>query len=145
VVTAPQHEASSDPGYDPMRQFSELAGDVRFSSEVYATSMGPVMGRTILQMDPPEHMRYRALVAKAFRARVVDQWSDAIIGATVGELIDAFAADGHADLVRQLTPPGTAIPMPSTSSAAPISTSRSATDLTPAWACTWRGWRPKFC
>ncbi len=162
MVTAPRHEASSEPGYDPMRQFSELAGDVRdpypmfaeiraaspvipinlrarpdrsplggkssriptmyavfshqcaqqvltdnvrFSSEVYATSMGPVMGRTILQMDPPEHMRYRALVAKAFRARVVDQWSDAIIGATVGELIDAFAADGHADLIRQLTFP----------------------------------------
>jgi cytochrome P450 len=161
-VTTPQHEAPSEPGYDPMRQFSELAGDVRdpypmfagiragspviqinletrpdhsplgakssripmmfavfshecvqqvltdnvrFSSAGYAANMGQVMGRTILQMDPPEHMRYRALVAKAFRARVVDQWSDAVIGATVGELIDAFAADGRADLVQQLTFP----------------------------------------
>ena len=50
-------------------------------------------------------MRQRALVAGAFRARVLDRWSDEIIGATVGELIDAFAGDGHADLVPQLTYP----------------------------------------
>ena len=56
-------------------------------------------------MDPPEHQRHRALVARAFRARVLDQWSDAIIGATVSELIDAFAGDGHADLIPQLTFP----------------------------------------
>src|SRR5439155_761889 len=66
---------------------------------------GQVMGRTILEMDPPEHQRHRALVAKAFRTRVLDQWSDAIIGATVNELIDAFADDGHADLIPQLTFP----------------------------------------
>jgi cytochrome P450 len=150
-------------GYDPMRQFAELAGDVRdpypmlagiradtpvmevhfgprpgggarprqqappmtslftvtshelaqqvltdnvrFSSAGYATTIGHVMGRTILEMDPPEHLRHRALVARAFRARVLDQWSDMIIGATVSELIDAFAADGHADLIPQLTFP----------------------------------------
>jgi cytochrome P450 len=67
--------------------------------------VGPVTGHTILEMDPPEHQRHRALVARAFRARVLDQWNDAIIGTTVGELIDAFARDGHADLVPQLTFP----------------------------------------
>jgi cytochrome P450 len=82
-----------------------LTDNVRFSSASYAATMGPVMGRTILQMDPPEHQRHRALVAKAFRARVLDQWSDAVIGATVSELIAAFAGDGHADLIRQLTFP----------------------------------------
>jgi cytochrome P450 len=154
--------ASGEPGYDPMRQFAELAGDVRdpypmfagiraqtpvlhvevggspgryrhdeqavgartiytvtshelarqvltdnerFSSAGYAATMGQVMGRTILEMDPPEHQRHRALVARAFRARVLDQWNDAIIGTTVRELIDAFAGDGHADLVPQLTFP----------------------------------------
>ena len=148
--------------YDPMRQFAELAGDVRdpypmfegiraetpvlhielgggpgryrhdekapritelftvssyelaqqvltdherFSSAATAMTVGPVMGRTILEMDPPEHQRHRALVARAFRARVLDQWRDAVIGATVTELVDAFVADGHADLVPQLTFP----------------------------------------
>ncbi len=156
-------DGSPEAGYDPMRQFAELAGDVRdpypmfagiradtpvmefhygtgaggrsrldpkfprnpslftvtrhdlaqqvltdnvrFSSAGYATTMGQVMGRTILQMDPPEHLRHRALVARAFRARVLDQWNDTIIGATVSELIDAFADDGQADLIPQLTFP----------------------------------------
>ena len=77
-----------------------LTDNVRFSSAANAMTIGQVMGRTILEMDPPEHQRHRALVAKAFRARVLDQWSDTIIGATISELIDAFASDGHADLIR---------------------------------------------
>jgi cytochrome P450 len=81
-----------------------LTDHVRFSSAGYAMTTGH-MGRTILQMDPPEHQRHRALVAKAFRARVLDQWSDTIIGATISELIDAFAGDGRADLIPQLTFP----------------------------------------
>ena len=60
-----------------------LTDNVRFSSAANAMTIGQVMGRTILEMDPPEHQRHRALVAKAFRARVLDQWSDAIIGATM--------------------------------------------------------------
>ncbi|HLK78655.1 MAG TPA: cytochrome P450 [Streptosporangiaceae bacterium] len=142
--------------YDPMRQFAELAGDVRdpypmfdgiradtpvlevhlaarsggapqltslftvtshelaqqvltdterFSSAANAMTIGQVMGRTILEMDPPGHQRHRALVARAFRARVLEQWSDAIIGATIFELIDAFAGAGRADLVPELTFP----------------------------------------
>jgi cytochrome P450 len=82
-----------------------LTDNVRFSSAGYAATIGGVMGRTILEMDPPEHLRHRALVARAFRARVLEQWSDAIIGGCVTGLIDAFADDGQADLVRQLTFP----------------------------------------
>jgi len=82
-----------------------LTDNARFSSAGYATTIGQVLGRSILQMDPPEHLRHRALVAKAFRARALDQWSDAIIGATISELIDAIALDGHADLIPQLTFP----------------------------------------
>jgi len=158
-----QQDGSPEASYDPMRQFAELAGDVRdpypmlagiradtpvlhvqlnmgpggryqhderapritslftvtshqlaqqvltdnvrFSSAANAMTIGQVMGRTILEMDPPEHQRHRALVAKAFRARVLDQWSDTIIGATIGELIDGFADDGQADLIPQLTFP----------------------------------------
>ena len=82
-----------------------LTDNVRFSSAGYAATMGQVMGRTILEMDPPEHQRHRALVAKAFRARVLERWSDAVIGSCVSELVDAFTGDGEADLIRQLTFP----------------------------------------
>ncbi|HEX4657376.1 MAG TPA: cytochrome P450 [Streptosporangiaceae bacterium] len=162
MAAVSEREDSPVPAYDPIRQFSELAGDVRdpypmladlrettpvlqvsleeqtgqllndakapklpllftvfshecvqrvltdnlrFSSTVYESSMGQVMGRTILQMDSPEHQRHRALVAKAFRARVLDQWSDKVIGATVNELISALAPAGQADLIEQLTFP----------------------------------------
>ena len=163
MVTTPGPDDSAATSYDPMRQFAELAGDVRdpypmfagiradtpvmevhfgagyggryrrdekappitslftvtshalaqevltdnvrFSSAASAMTTGQVMGRTILGMDPPEHQRHRALVAKAFRTRVLDQWSDTIIGATISELIDAFAGDGRANLVPQLTFP----------------------------------------
>jgi cytochrome P450 len=162
LVTVSVQDSAPEAGYDPMRQFAELAGDVRdpypmfagiradnpvmrieygsypggrsrldpkapripslftvttyelaqqvltdnvrFSSTGYATTIGQVMGRSIIQMDPPEHLRHRALVARAFRTRVLDQWST-VIGATVGELIDAFAEDGQADLIPQLTFP----------------------------------------
>jgi cytochrome P450 len=82
-----------------------LTDHQRFSSAATAMTVGSVIGHSILEMDPPEHQRHRALVARAFRARVLDQWSDAIVGATVRELIDDFARDGHADLVPQLTFP----------------------------------------
>jgi cytochrome P450 len=159
---APGREGSAEPGYDPVRQFAELAGDMRdpypmlaeiqagspvmqvnltprtgqyrldekaprmpllftvfshefarqvltdsarFSSAGYAATMGQVMGRTILQMDPPEHQRHRALVARAFRTRALHRWAGPVIGTTVTELIDGFAGDGHADLIGRLTFP----------------------------------------
>jgi cytochrome P450 len=82
-----------------------LTDTARFSSAGYASSIGQVLGRSIIGMDGPEHVRQRALIAGAFRARVLDRWNDTIIAATVGELIDAFAGEGHADLVPQLTFP----------------------------------------
>ena len=82
-----------------------LTDPVRFSSGAWAMSLGQVLGKTIMQMDSPEHLRHRALVAKVFRARALEQWGDTLIAVTINELIDAFAADGHADLVRQLTIP----------------------------------------
>jgi cytochrome P450 len=76
-----------------------------FSSTVYEQTMGAVMGHTILEMDAPEHLRHRNLVAQGFRQRVLERWKDPVIAAAIHELIDAFAGDGHADLVRQLTFP----------------------------------------
>ena len=116
--TTPGRDDSPAASYDPMRQFTELAGDVRdpypmfagiradspvlhvhldtgsgaryehdqnappitslfavsshelaqhvltdnarFSSAGYAMTIGQVMGRSIIQMDPPEHLRHRS-------------------------------------------------------------------------------------
>ena len=62
-----------------------------------------VMGHMILGMDDPEHRRHRNLVAHAFREKSLARWEPEFIAPIVDEMIDAFAADGEADLVRQLT------------------------------------------
>jgi cytochrome P450 len=56
-------------------------------------------------MDAPEHPRHRALVAKAFRTRMLERWSDTLLKATINELLDAVCQDGKCDLVRSLTFP----------------------------------------
>jgi cytochrome P450 len=77
----------------------------RFSSSAYAMGMEPVMGRTILQMDEPDHHAYRGLIQQAFTRKEMDRWADTVVVNVVDELIDRFVGDGHADLVRGLTFP----------------------------------------
>ena len=82
-----------------------LSDNEVFSNTGYADVMGALMGHTILEMDAPEHPRHRALVAKAFRTRMLERWSDTLLKATIDELLDEVVADGKADLVRALTFP----------------------------------------
>lgn len=77
----------------------------RFTSSGYALSMGPVMGRTILEMDEPEHGRYRRLLQGAFSRKALERWERELVTPIVNGLIDRFAGRGSADLVRELTFP----------------------------------------
>ena len=85
---------------------SEVLRDgARFSSRGYALQMGPVMGRTILEMDEPVHSRYRGLIQRAFSRRAIENWDRELIKPVIDELVDRFAERGSADLVRELTFP----------------------------------------
>ena len=88
-------------GFDEAVQV--LRDNETFSSTVYEGIMGAVMGRTILQMDEPEHRLHRALVTPTFRSKVLEQWEGDLVQRVVNELIDGFAARGTADLVQELT------------------------------------------
>ena len=88
-------------GFDEV--VSVLRDNETFSSSVYEGIMGMVMGKTILQMDEPEHRVSRALVSPAFRSKVLEQWEEDLVRYVVNELIDNLADRGHADLVRELT------------------------------------------
>ncbi|MGD0882189.1 MAG: cytochrome P450 [Acidimicrobiales bacterium] len=88
-------------GFDETVQV--LRDNETYSSTVYEGIMGMVMGKTILQMDEPEHRLQRALVSPTFRSKVLEQWEGNLVQRVVDELIDDFAADGSADLVQQLT------------------------------------------
>lgn len=88
-------------GYDEVSQV--LRDNETYSSRIYEGVMGTVMGRTILEMDEPEHRLHRALVAPAFRSKMLQRWESGLVAAVVDELIDGFVKDGHADLVQKLT------------------------------------------
>jgi cytochrome P450 len=62
-----------------------------------------LMGLTMIQMDSPEHRRFRGLVSQAFTRKAMHTWEVELAQPIVSELIDAFADRGHADLVRELT------------------------------------------
>jgi cytochrome P450 len=88
-------------GFDETVQV--LRDNDTFSSTVYEGIMGMVMGKTILQMDEPEHRLHRALVSPTFRSKVLEQWEGDLVERVVNELIDGFAGLGTADLVQELT------------------------------------------
>ncbi|HVA09012.1 MAG TPA: cytochrome P450 [Acidimicrobiales bacterium] len=88
-------------GFDEVVQV--LRDNETYSSSVYEGVMGMVMGRTILQMDEPEHRVSRALVSPAFRSKMLERWEGDLVAVIVSELIDSFIHRGQADLVREVT------------------------------------------
>jgi cytochrome P450 len=78
-----------------------------FSSSGYADSMGLVMGHSILEMDDPEHGRYRQLIQQAFTRKAMERWERELVQPIVDGLVDqlvrtATGGEGRAELVRQL-------------------------------------------
>ncbi len=80
-----------------------LRDPATFSSRIYGSTMGLVMGPTILAMDGSEHRLHRALAAKSFRRSALEAWQPRLIEPTVHALIDGFARRGRAELVREFT------------------------------------------
>ena len=80
--------------------------DTFSSGHIIDMIMGPVMGEhIILGMDGARHRRYRALVASAFRQKVLIESEDQLVANVANELIDRFADRGQAELVREFTFP----------------------------------------
>ena len=88
-------------GYDEVVQV--LRDSETYSSTIYEEVMGMVMGRTILQMDEPEHRSIRTLVASSFRSKMLERWEEDLVARVVNELIDTFIDEGRTDLVRSVT------------------------------------------
>ncbi len=96
------------PDYFTIYRHADVAQVLRdgetFSSAILIEVMGPIMGEhIILGMDAPEHRRHRALVSKSFQAKILARWESELIERVVSDLIDGFASDGRAELVRQFT------------------------------------------
>jgi cytochrome P450 len=74
-----------------------------FSSKANARGIGIVMGRTILEMEGKEHVRFRNIIAPFFGPRAMKAETGELVGTVVNGLIDGFAGAGEADLVQQFT------------------------------------------
>jgi cytochrome P450 len=90
-------------GYDQVREV--LRDGATFSSSAYAAAIGQVLGRTILEMDEPEHRRYRRLIAAAFAPAAVERWRDDVAAPVLAEMLAELRGSGAADLVEVLTFP----------------------------------------
>lgn len=88
-------------GFDEVQEV--LRDGATYSSALYEHLMGPLMGHSILEMDEPEHHRYRALVQQAFTRKAMERWEASSVLPACNTLIDGFVDDGRADLVRQYT------------------------------------------
>jgi cytochrome P450 len=73
-----------------------------FSSSAYADIMGVVFGRSILEMDEPDHHAYRSVLQQAFTKRAMQRWETELVGPLVDRMLDGFVDDGRVDLVRHL-------------------------------------------
>ncbi|HTZ15954.1 MAG TPA: cytochrome P450 [Mycobacterium sp.] len=88
-------------GYDECQ--TVLTHPDTYSSSIYESIMGPVMGRTLLELGGAEHRASRALVSPSFRAALLDRWRAELVEMVVHELIDGFAPRGRAELARDFT------------------------------------------
>jgi cytochrome P450 len=86
--------------YDAVR--AAFMDGTTFSSRCYEAVTGPLMGRTILEMDEPEHRLYRQLQQQAFARTAMDRWELEIVRPLVQRTVDAFRDAGKADLVHEL-------------------------------------------
>ena len=105
IIDDPDFGTTAAMAYSHEAVCAVLRDGETYSSSVYSDVMGLLMGRTILEMDEPEHRQHRALVSPAFRTKVLAHWEEQLVGATVHRLLDAVVARGSADLVRELTFP----------------------------------------
>jgi cytochrome P450 len=88
-------------GYDECQ--TVLTHPDTFSSSIYDQIMGPVMGRTLLELEGAEHRASRALVSPSFRTTLLERWRTDLVEVVVHELIDRFAPRGSAELAREFT------------------------------------------
>ena len=89
------NDTSLQPGFGRVREDLIAAGVV-----------DPAIPRVsnLLELDPPEHTRLRTLVSKAFTPRAVERML-ARAEAIVDEQLDAVAARGEMDVIRDLATP----------------------------------------
>jgi cytochrome P450 len=87
-------------GYEAVQ--AVLGDGDTYSSAGYGETIGVVMGRSILQMDEPEHRAYRSILQQAFTRGAMERWETEVVRPIVDEMVGELVDAGRADLVREL-------------------------------------------
>ena len=84
--------------FDPIEKV--LRDPQRFSSSYVKASLREVIGRTILEMDPPDHQRYRMLIQGAFTKKEMERWEREFVRDIVARALDPLVPLGKGDLAK---------------------------------------------
>ena len=106
------HEEKNGPGFWAVTKYDDLKYVSRnpqlFSSEAQGTLLRdppaadlPYVQAIMLNMDPPKHRHYRALISKAFTPRMVDNLH-ARVRTMVREIINGVIEKGECDFVEDI-------------------------------------------
>jgi cytochrome P450 len=82
-----------------------LADSETFSSSAYGDVIGVVIGRTLLEMDEPDHRAYRLTLQQAFSRTSMKRWEEETVRPLISDAVDALIDAGSAELVRELCLP----------------------------------------
>jgi cytochrome P450 len=94
-----ENEQVSVFGFEPVDEGFRDAS--RFSSSMYEVFLGRIIGKTILQMDPPEHGRYRSLLQAAFSKREMERWERDFVRDLVRSFLGPMIGRGRGDLAGE--------------------------------------------
>ncbi len=72
-----------------------------YSAAWYEASLRSTIGRTILEMDPPDHGDYRRLIQHALSRKEMQRWEVEFVRDLVDGYLDDIVPAGRADLVAQ--------------------------------------------
>lgn len=82
---------------------SEVLSDpATYSSIAYAEVIGSVIGRSLIEMDPPEHRGYRLILQQAFSRNAMETWKTQLVEPLLDEMVAELAGEGRAELVSRI-------------------------------------------
>lgn len=77
---------------------AQFRNSKQLSNASYTPYLHDVLGRTILEMDPPEHHRYRSLIQGAFTKPEMERWEAEFAHDIIAGYLDRLAPAGRGDL-----------------------------------------------
>jgi cytochrome P450 len=99
-------------GFSGRRVFTILSWDdcmatlrnrENFSSSIIGESYGASFGKTMFELDDPEHHRLRSVVQRSFTPRGIEVWDEKIVVPVVERILTELAERERSDLAKDFT------------------------------------------